>query len=237
MKKLSLETRECLHCGTAFEVKKGDPKKFCDHSCSASYNNTRKESKYPVKNCQHCGVEYQNANPKYCSHKCATDNRAKKSIENYVSTWTVKPQSTIPKKYVIATKGYKCECCGISEWMDKPIGLQLDHIDGNADNNHEDNLRLLCPNCHTQQDTYAGKNKNAGNNKPKKEKPPKKFFFEVKLKADIDKWQTIKNNSNIRFGEWGWKVRLGKEIGINGQKVNNWLKRVDPEFLEKVKNM
>jgi 5-methylcytosine-specific restriction endonuclease McrA len=133
---------------------------------------------------------------------------------------------------------YKCVLCGNDgNHNGLPLTLQLDHINGVNNDHRLNNLRLLCPNCHTQQDTYAGKNKNAGNNKPKKEKPPKKFFFEVKLKADIDKWQTIKNNSNIRFGEWGWKVRLGKEIGINGQKVNNWLKRVDPEFLEKVKNM
>lgn len=162
MKRLSLETRECLHCGTAFEVKKGDPKKFCNHSCSASYNNVRKEPKHPAKICQHCGKEYRSANPKFCTHKCSTDNVAKKAMEQYTATWSAAPQSGLPKKYIIATKGYSCECCGISEWQGKEIGLQLDHIDGNADNNHEDNLRLLCPNCHSQTDTFGAKNKGNG---------------------------------------------------------------------------
>ncbi len=42
--------------------------------------------------------------------------------------------------------------------MGKPIPLQIDHIDGNSDNNTEDNFRLLCPNCHAQTPTYSGKN-------------------------------------------------------------------------------
>ena len=43
----------------------------------------------------------------------------------------------------------KCSNCGLTEWMGKPIVLQLHHIDGNRENNKEENLSLLCPNCHT----------------------------------------------------------------------------------------
>lgn len=53
---------------------------------------------------------------------------------------------------------YKCGICGISEWQDEPITLQLDHIDGVHRNNRLSNLRLLCPNCHSQTETYAGRN-------------------------------------------------------------------------------
>lgn len=53
---------------------------------------------------------------------------------------------------------YKCSKCGICEWNGKFISLQLDHIDGNSKNHLFENLRLLCPNCHAQTDTYAGKN-------------------------------------------------------------------------------
>ena len=53
---------------------------------------------------------------------------------------------------------YFCVGCGIVDWNSQPIVLQLDHIDGNNSNHRLDNLRLLCPNCHSQTDTYAGKN-------------------------------------------------------------------------------
>ena len=51
---------------------------------------------------------------------------------------------------------YHCSECWVStEYNGKLMVLQMDHIDGNPDNNHLDNLRLLCPNCHTQTDTYC----------------------------------------------------------------------------------
>lgn len=49
--------------------------------------------------------------------------------------------------------------CGLKEWLGKPIVLHLDHINGVNDDNRLENLRLLCPNCHSQTDTYCGKNK------------------------------------------------------------------------------
>jgi hypothetical protein len=53
----------------------------------------------------------------------------------------------------------RCSDCKLDTWMDQPIPLELDHIDGNHQNNTLDNLRLLCPNCHSLTPTFRGKNK------------------------------------------------------------------------------
>ena len=55
-------------------------------------------------------------------------------------------------------KEYKCECCGLTTWLGKPIPLELHHKDGDRTNNQLENFELLCPNCHAFTDSYRGKN-------------------------------------------------------------------------------
>lgn len=65
-------------------------------------------------------------------------------------------------KAIIALRGRKCECCGLTEWLGQPITLEIHHIDGIHNNNELSNIQLLCPNCHSYTDTYHGKNINSG---------------------------------------------------------------------------
>lgn len=72
----------------------------------------------------------------------------------------MRSNTTQIKKMALAYGWFKNECatCGLGpEWNGKPLTLQLDHIDGNRTNDRKENLRLLCPNCHTQTPTYGGK--------------------------------------------------------------------------------
>lgn len=52
---------------------------------------------------------------------------------------------------------HRCSNCSLTTWLDKPIPLELDHINGNHTDNSLLNLRLLCPNCHSLTDSYRGK--------------------------------------------------------------------------------
>jgi hypothetical protein len=60
----------------------------------------------------------------------------------------------------------RCEQCGISEWRGKPLSMQLHHVNGDGTDNRLENIRLLCANCHSQTDTYGGRN---GHRRPRVE--------------------------------------------------------------------
>ena len=63
--------------------------------------------------------------------------------------------SNFQKKIKEGIKENKCDICEITEWNGKPISMQLDHIDGNSHNHKLENLRMICPNCHTQTENWG----------------------------------------------------------------------------------
>jgi hypothetical protein len=63
------------------------------------------------------------------------------------------------KLFEAKVKFPKCDNCNLELWLNEPIPLELDHIDGNTENNEIENLRILRPNCHARTSTYRGKNK------------------------------------------------------------------------------
>ena len=85
-------------------------------------------------------------------------------------TYGKKIKSSQAVDAIIALRGHKCEVCGLTKWMDKPIPLEVHHIDGQELNSELDNLLLTCPNCHALTENYRGRNINKGSEKVTDEK-------------------------------------------------------------------
>lgn len=146
----------CINCN-----KETDNPKFCCSACNASYNNKtnhwRKQKGIlkVLSNCLNCGTTCKKVGAKYCSTQCQADYTLKRKVESGLAS----PRTL--KRYLLKEHGNKCWSCGITDWNKKPIVMELEHIDGNSENNNLENLSLICPNCHSQTSTY--KAKNAGN--------------------------------------------------------------------------
>lgn len=63
----------------------------------------------------------------------------------------------LKRKRVIDEQGGKCLICGIDSWQGELLTLTLDHINGNHQNDSRENLQALCPNCHSQTETFGFK--------------------------------------------------------------------------------
>ena len=81
----------------------------------------------------------------------------------------------------------ECSCCGLSSiWNNKPLTLHVDHINGDRKNNDFSNLRFLCPNCHSQTDTYCGRN--IKGNKRRASAKVFREFLEAMGHAELEKY-------------------------------------------------
>lgn len=163
----------CLHCG------KPAKNTYCSLSCSNTDRLRKNELEY-MKNpklCLSCNgpVAYKaRAINIFCSSSCAAKvnnkfvvKRAKlppkegpkqMTLEEKFLFGELQYRKTI-RKCLIASIGNFCSICKIpGVWNEKPMTLIVDHIDGNAGNNMPANLRLLCPNCNSQTDTFCGRN-------------------------------------------------------------------------------
>ncbi len=153
------ETKKCLNCNSIIETTISDKQKFCCSSCSVTYNNKLRTIK---NNCLNCNCEINSWN-KYCSKKCSADHK-----KNIIFDSIEKGDKTLSEKqykdYLISKYGNKCMECGWCEIhsITGNVPIQLEHIDGNSDNNSLSNLKLLCPNHHSLTSTYGALNKGNG---------------------------------------------------------------------------
>jgi Zn finger protein HypA/HybF involved in hydrogenase expression len=161
----------CPNCNSVIPYEKKGENKFCNKSCSASFNNKgvrrhgnpkiilSKEGKIiPKPLCKRCSKECAQNKSFFCSAKCHKEYEYLQRVSMWIEgTYETKSRNFF-RRYLTETQGYECSCCNISEWNNKPIVLEVDHIDGNSENNRPENLRFICPNCHSQTDTYKARN-------------------------------------------------------------------------------
>lgn len=120
-----------------------------------------------VRYCLNCGKVLSNRQTKYCSNICQADHQYKQ----YINRWKSGEETGLSgeygisqhiRRYLMDKYSCKCQLCGWGETnpYTNTVPLEIHHIDGDYKNNNEDNLQLICPNCHSLTETYKSHNKN-----------------------------------------------------------------------------
>lgn len=118
--------------------------------------------------CLNCGKELTNHQQKYCCSECRTEFEYKQYIERWKNGEESGGKgacqvSGYVRKYLFIKHNCKCQKCGWGE--ENPythtVPLEIHHVDGDCTNNSEDNLELLCPNCHSLTENFGSLNKDS----------------------------------------------------------------------------
>lgn len=146
----------CVSCNEPIPFEKR-MNTFCGKACAAKANGrVPKGLNRSPKHCKHCGALVGERHNKYCDDCIARRVYDPKSSAN-MALAELKTDST-RRKWLLERREHKCEHCGLTQWQGRPIPLELHHEDGDTDNNTEENLRLICPNCHALTHTHRRRN-------------------------------------------------------------------------------
>lgn len=120
--------------------------------------------------CLICGKQLSRGHKtEYCKEHLIQHQREEK-IKTWLETGSVgmTVDTTIRgviRDYILQEQEYKCAICGIhNSWNGKSLNFVLDHINGDASDSCRENVRLICPNCDSQLDTFKSRNKNSARN-------------------------------------------------------------------------
>lgn len=96
----------------------------------------------------------------FCSRGCYQEHRKQERIRIWLSGGPIGLRPL--RRHLLEVYRGRCSSCDLDEWMGKKLVVELEHKDGNSENNSPENVCLLCPNCHSQTATYKSKNKGNG---------------------------------------------------------------------------
>ena len=124
------------------------------------------------RNCVNCNVVLKNRfKIKFCSNKCQHNHQHQLFIQKWKEGFSngavgvsARALSMHIRRHLIESSGEKCSECGWNRrnLITGRVPLEIDHVDGNAENNKENNLRVLCPNCHSLTPHFRNLNKGKG---------------------------------------------------------------------------